>query len=120
METSMDLQGPFLLSQTPGLNAARTVWDTPVTLAPGVPAGTAVVGDLKTVVVPFRSGMQITWSEETVNTGTQASSVWNDSFRKNQLVFRAEVGMGAANGHDRLIPPQVREYFRRSQQDPRR
>lgn len=91
-----------------------------MTLAPGVPAGTAVVGDLKTVVVPVRSGMRITWSEETVNTGTQASPVWSDSFRKGQIVFRAEVRMSGANGHDRLIPPQVREHFRRSQQNPRR
>jgi len=94
VETLTDTAGRFLLPQTPGQNAARTLWNTPVTLSSGVPANTAVVGDLRTVVVPFRSGMQLTWSEETVNTGTQASPVWNDSFRKNQLVFRAEVRMG--------------------------
>jgi HK97 family phage major capsid protein len=90
----MDSTGRFLLPQTPGQNAARTLWNTPVTLSSGVPAKTAVVGDLRTVVVPVRSGMQLTWSEETVNAGTQASPVSNDSFRKNQLVFRAEVRMG--------------------------
>ena len=94
IETALDGEGRFLMPVVPGGSASRQLWNVPVTLATGMTAGLGVVGDLKTVMLLSRSGMQLTWTESTVNTGTEADPVMTDLFRKNQVQFRAELRAG--------------------------
>jgi HK97 family phage major capsid protein len=94
IETLLDADGRFLLPQAPGQAVARTLWNVPVTLVPGIPVGQAVVGDLTTVTLLYRNSLQLAWNPFTANTGTAAAPQTVDLFRRNQAVFRAEVRVG--------------------------
>ncbi|VXC38683.1 Phage major capsid protein [Arthrobacter sp. 9AX] len=94
IETMLDGEGRFLLPQAPGQAVARTLWNVPVTLVPGIPAGQAVVGDLTTITLLYRNSLQLAWNPYHANTGTEAAPETVDLFRRNQAVFRAEVRVG--------------------------
>ncbi|RJT82209.1 phage major capsid protein [Arthrobacter cheniae] len=94
IETLLDADGRFLLPQAPGQAVARTLWNVPVTLVPGIPAGQAVVGDLTTIHLVYRNSLQLAWNPFHATLGTTAAPAPTDLFRKNQTVMRAEIRVG--------------------------
>ncbi|MFD1210972.1 phage major capsid protein [Arthrobacter sp. GCM10027362] len=94
IETLTDADGNFMLGMAPQQSADRQLWNTPVTLAPGLAAGQSIIGDLSTVSLLHRNSLQLAWSEGSTNTGTVEAPVIRDLFRHNEVVFRAEVRVG--------------------------
>ncbi|WP_286139193.1 hypothetical protein [Arthrobacter sp. OV608] len=54
--------GEFLLPLAPQNSAERRLWNTPVTLATGMPVGEAIIGDLSTVSLLYRNSQRIGWN----------------------------------------------------------
>ncbi|MHA7220005.1 phage major capsid protein [Arthrobacter sp. MDT1-48-3] len=94
IKTLLDADGRFLLPQAPGQAVARTLWNVPVTLVPGLPAGQAVVGDLTTIHLVYRNSLQLAWNPFHTTLGTTAAPAPTDLFRKNQTVMCAEIRVG--------------------------
>jgi HK97 family phage major capsid protein len=94
IETTLDADGRFLLSNAPTAAPARTLWNVPVTLAVGMPRGQAIVGDLSTITLLHRSSLMLAWNPYAADLGTQAAPQITDLFRRNQAQFRAEVRVG--------------------------
>lgn len=94
IETSMTVNGDFLLPLAPQRSVERVLWNTPVTLAPGMPAGEAVIGDLSTVSLLYRNSQTIEWNPYVSDTGVEGTPSFVDNFRRNQVVFRAEARVG--------------------------
>ena len=94
IETLTNANGDFLLPLAPQSSVERKLWNTPVTLAAGMPTGEAIVGDLSTVSLLFRNSQRIEWNPYMGDTGTEAAPAVRDLFRRNEVVFRAEVRVG--------------------------
>lgn len=94
IETLTSANGEFLLPLAPQKSVERVLWNTPVTLEPGMPAGQAIVGDMSTVSLLFRNSQRIEWSPYMGDTGVEGTPAVRDLFRRNEVVFRAEVRVG--------------------------
>jgi HK97 family phage major capsid protein len=94
IETLTTVGQEFLLPPAPQRSAERLLWGTPVTLAPGMPAGEAIIGDLSTVSLLYRNSQTITWNPYASDTGVEGTPAFVDHFRRNQCVFRAEARVG--------------------------
>lgn len=94
IETLTTATGEFLLPLAPQNSVERRLWNTPVTLAVGMPAGEEIIGDLSTVSLLFRNSQRIEWNPWVSDTGVEGTPAFVDNFRRNQVVFRAEVRVG--------------------------
>lgn len=80
IETATYDDGKFILPGVPGEGARRSLWKVPVITSPAVPAGTAIVGDLRAAVgLLTREAVRTTWTE-----------AGSELFGKNQVQFRTE------------------------------
>lgn len=94
IETLTTVNGEFLLPLAPQNSVERRLWNTPVTLAAGMPAGEAIIGDLSTVSLLYRNSQRIDWNPYVTDTGVEGTPAFVDNFRRNQVVFRAEIRVG--------------------------
>jgi HK97 family phage major capsid protein len=94
IETLTTANGEFLLPLAPQQSVERKLWNTPVTLAAGMPIGEAIIGDLSTVSLLYRNSQRIEWNPYVIDSGTEAAPAPRDLFRRNEVVFRAEVRVG--------------------------
>lgn len=78
----------------PQKSVERVLWNTPVTLAAGMPAGEAIIGDLSTVSLLYRNSQRIEWNPYMGDLGVEGTPAPRDLFRRNEVVFRAEVRVG--------------------------
>lgn len=94
IETLTTVNGEFLLPLAPQKSVERVLWNVPVTLAAGMPAGEAIIGDLSTVSLLHRNSQRIEWSPYMGDTATDGTPAIRDLFRRNEIVFRAEIRVG--------------------------
>lgn len=94
IETLTTTNGEFLLPLAPQKSVERVLWNTPVTLAAGIPAGEAVVGDLSSVSVLHRNSQRLEWSNAMSDTSVDGTPAPRDLFRRNEVVFRNEIRVG--------------------------
>jgi HK97 family phage major capsid protein len=94
IETLTTTNGEFLLPLAPQKSVERVLWNTPVTLAAGMPAGEAIIGDLSTVSVLFRNSQRLEWNPYMGDTAADGTPAVRDLFRRNEVVFRAEIRVG--------------------------
>ncbi len=85
VETLRDANERFQLGAAPSTTPARTLWSVPVVLSTELPAGTALVGDFRTVTLFVREAIRLDWSE-----------AGPELFDKNAVKFRAENRVGLA------------------------
>lgn len=80
IETAKDDEGRFVIGGSPTNGATRSLWKVPVVVSPSLPAGKALVGDLRTAVsLLYRETAETRWTE-----GDGAL------FDTNTLKFRSE------------------------------
>jgi HK97 family phage major capsid protein len=94
IETLTNAQGDFLLPLAPQNSVERRLWNTPVTLAAEMPAGEAIIGDLSTVSLLYRNSQRIEWNPYMTEIGSSGALEPRDPFRRNEVVFRAEIRVG--------------------------
>ncbi|MEJ1113837.1 phage major capsid protein [Paenarthrobacter sp. CCNWLY172] len=94
IETLTTTTGEFLLPLAPQNSVERRLWNTPVTLAAAMPAGEAIIGDLSTVSLLYRNSQRIEWNPYMGDTATDGTPAIRDLFRRNEVVFRAEIRIG--------------------------
>jgi HK97 family phage major capsid protein len=94
IETLTTANGEFLLPLAPQNSVDRRLWNTPVTLAAGMPAGEAIIGDLSTVSLLYRNSQRIEWNPYMTEIGSSGALEPRDLFRRNEVVFRAEIRVG--------------------------
>ena len=94
VETLTTVNGEFLLPLAPQKSVERVLWNTPVTLAAGMPAGEAIIGDLSTVSLLYRNSQRIEWNPYLTDTGVEGTPEIRDLFRRNECAFRAEIRVG--------------------------
>ncbi|MBT2556092.1 hypothetical protein [Arthrobacter sp. ISL-5] len=59
-----------------------------------MPAGEAIVGDLSTVSPLYLNSQRIVWNPYMGDTATEGTPAPRDLFRRNEVVFRAEIRVG--------------------------
>ena len=94
IETLTNADGDFLLPLAPQASVERKLWNTPVTLVAGMPAGEAIIGDLSTVSLLYRNSQRIEWSPYMGDTATDGTPTLRDLFRRNEIIFRCEARVG--------------------------
>ncbi|WP_411732720.1 phage major capsid protein [Paeniglutamicibacter sp.] len=95
IESLLTADGGYILQGAPQLAATPTLFGLPVLLSISLPAGSAIVGDLASVVVIDRGDLMLAWTEGgQMNMGTVAVPVNVELFRANKLVWRAEMRLG--------------------------
>lgn len=89
LELARETSGKYLLGNAPQERPVRELWGLPVILTSGLPVGTGMVADFRSIALATREGITITWTEQGTYTLAGEETV-RDLYATNRVRFRVE------------------------------